>query len=119
MKLMQSFLMMFYILDMCFDQCPEDSLGGFLGAVSPELWGDGQPADKAVLHDWEQISLPETISTQNIVEKICEFLMCYEKQFGLDFSQTKRWLISQTNNTVIKKAEDKTSYMYKIFNYTN
>ena len=43
MKEMQSFLMFFYILDQCYDQCPENDLGGFLGSISPELWEDGKP----------------------------------------------------------------------------
>lgn len=41
MKTMQSFLILFYILDRRFNQCKEDDLGGFLGAISPELCGDG------------------------------------------------------------------------------
>ena len=31
MRVMQSFLMFFYILDQCYEQCPENDLGGFLG----------------------------------------------------------------------------------------
>ena len=41
MRVMQSFLMFFYILDQCYEQCPENDLGGFLGSISPELWEDG------------------------------------------------------------------------------
>ena len=36
MRVMQSFLMFFYILDQCYEQCPENDLGGFLGSISPE-----------------------------------------------------------------------------------
>ena len=53
MRVMQSFLMFFYILDQCYEQCPENDLGGFLGSISPELWGDGKPMDKAVYNDWK------------------------------------------------------------------
>ena len=44
---MQSFLIFFYILDQCYDQCyrnkevEEDDLPWFLGAICPELWTDG------------------------------------------------------------------------------
>ena len=41
----------FYILDQSYGQCKEDDLGGFLGAISPELWGDGQPVDIAIFYD--------------------------------------------------------------------
>ena len=41
----------FYILDQGYNQCKKDDLGGFLGAISPELWEDGQPADKAIFND--------------------------------------------------------------------
>lgn len=53
MKEMQSFLTFFYILDQCYEICPENDLGGFLGAISPELWADGRPIDQAVYHDWK------------------------------------------------------------------
>lgn len=32
MKIMQSFLTFFYILDQGYSECQEDDLGGFLGA---------------------------------------------------------------------------------------
>lgn len=32
--------MLFYILDQCYEQCLENDLGGFLGAIFPELWED-------------------------------------------------------------------------------
>ena len=53
MRAMQSFLMFFYILDQCYEKCPENDMGGFLGAVSPELWKDGKLMDKAVYNDWQ------------------------------------------------------------------
>lgn len=49
MRIMQSFLIFFYILDQCWDQCyaerevEEDDLPWFLGAICPELWGMGSP----------------------------------------------------------------------------
>lgn len=119
MSTMQSFLMLFYILDQCYDDCPEETLGGLLGAISPELWDDGQPADKAVLYDWEAACSPQTITVQNIVQKICCFLEHYEAQFGLDFTQTKRWLVSHDTERVIEKAAAKTAEMYQKFKYAN
>ena len=119
MNTMQSFLMLFYLLDQCFDDCPEESLGGLLGAISPELWRDGQPADKAVLLDWEKFSRRETVNAQNIVRIICDFLECYENQFGFNFAQTKRWLLSQASEKNIRTAAEKTADIYKRFEYVN
>lgn len=119
MKTMESFLIMFYILDQCFDCSPEESLGGLLGAISPELWEDGQPADRAVFLDWENISHPETITAQNITEKICGFLDHYEKQFGFNFAQTKQQLLSHEADKFVVNAVKNAAGMYKKFEYLN
>ena len=50
MKIMQSFLIFFYILDQGYSECQEDDLGGFLGVISPELWADGKPMDKSIFN---------------------------------------------------------------------
>ena len=119
MNTMQSFLMLFFVLDQCFDDYPEDSLGALLGTISPELWDDGQPADKAVLLDWVSVCNPQTITEQNIVQKIRCFLEHYEAQFGFHFSKTKCWLASHDTERTVKKATEKTAEMYKKFRYTN
>lgn len=85
MEKMKSFLIFFYILDQCYDQYMEDDLGGFLGAISPELWRDGQPADKAIYNDWEDSI--KIIDTQNIVEITYKFLEFYEQKFGFNLKK--------------------------------
>ncbi len=119
MNTMQSFLMLFYILDQCYDDCPEESLGGLLGAISPELWSDGQPADKAMLLDWVDFCRGETVNAKNIVQKISGFLEHYEKRFGFDFVQTKRWLTLQISKTVVETATEKAAETYRRFGYVN
>lgn len=119
MKTMQSFLIFFYILDQGYNQCKEDDLGGFLGAISPELWEDGQPADKAVFNDWQKISNPQTVDVNNIMERAYTFLGYYEQKFGFNFSETKQWLLQITNEIVVKKAYDETQLMYQKFRYDN
>lgn len=119
MKTMQSFLIFFYILDQGYNQCKEDDLGGFLGAISPELWEDGKPADKAIFNDWQEISKPETIDQSNIIKKICDFLRYYERKFGFDFSKTIQWLLRTADKTVIKKAYEETQIMYQKFCYVD
>lgn len=88
MKRMQSFLMLFYILDQCYAQCQEDDLGGFLGAISPELWEDGNPMDKAVYIDWKNKINSSILNNQNIIKAICCFLEDYERKYHYNFKKT-------------------------------
>ncbi len=119
MRAMQSFLIFFYILDQCYEQCEEDDLGGFLGAISPEIWEDGQPMDKSIFEDWQKISNPPTVNEHNVVKKTYDFLNYYEKQFGFKFSKTKQWLIMLDNQEVVENAILKTQVMYDKFNYNS
>lgn len=116
---MQSFLIFFYILDQGYNQCKEDDLGGFLGVISPELWEDGQPVDKAIFNDWVKISNPETVDMSNIIEKAYTFLGYYEQEFGFNFPKTKQWLITTTNRTIVEKAYDEAHIMYQKFHYND
>ncbi len=119
MRAMQSFLIFFYILDQCYEQCQENDLGGFLGAISPEIWKDGQPIDKSIFNDWEKISNPPAINRQNIVRKTYDFLKYYEEEFGFKFTETKQWLSMLNDQTVVENAILRSQEMYKKFNYTN
>lgn len=116
---MQSFLMFFYILDQGYNECKDDDLGGFLGAISPEIWEDGQPIDQAVFNDWEKINHDKAVNMNNIVEKICIFLEYYEQEFGYNFSETKRWLLTSVNESIVRKAYDKSQLMYQKFQYAD
>lgn len=117
MKTMQSFLILFYILDQGFNQCKDDDLGGFLGAISPELCGDGQPVDKAIFNDWEKMSNSESIDIHNIMEKVYTFLGYYEQEFGYDFSETKQWILTIDDEAIVEKAYDEAQLMYQKFQY--
>ena len=119
MRAMQSFLMFFYILDQCYDYCCESDLGGFLGAISPELWDGGQPMDKAIFLDWQKISQPSTVNEYNIVKKTYNFMNYYEKRFGFKFTMTKQWLLTLNDKSIIEKAVLKTQEMYKKYDYIN
>ena len=117
MKVMQSFLVFFYILDQGYDQCEEEDLGRFLGTISPELWGDGQPTDKAIFSDWQRINKFQTIDENNIIKTAFEFLEGYEYEFGFEFCNTKKWLITLANSEIIEKAIAKADAMYQKFKY--
>ena len=112
---MQSFLIFFFILDQGYNQCKGDELGGFLGAISPEIWGDGQPVDKAVLNDWKKFNNSEAVDINNITEKIYNFLVYYEQEFGYNFSETKQWLLTISDDIIVKKAYDKAQLMHQKF----
>ena len=116
---MQIFLIFFYILDQCYDQYKEDDLGEFLGAISPEIWDDGQPSDKSIFDDWQKNNLSEKVDAGNIIEKIYHFIDYYEREFDLDFSKTKQWLLAVTDKTIIKKAYEKAQVMNEKFHYDN
>lgn len=117
MRVVQSFLMFFYILDQCYMQCPENDLGGLLGAISPELWEDGMPMDKAVYKDWQEQNDIALLNSQNIVNAVSAFLEFYEIKFGFDFSKTKIVLQNTVDNGMIEKAIDKTDMMYRKYSY--
>lgn len=117
MKVMQSFLMLFYILDQCFELCAENDLGGLLGIISPELWQDGRPIDGSVMKDWQQISNPKDVNADNIIDKITLFLCYYEEEFGFHFSDTKRILFTLKDSNIIEKAIIKTQEMYLKYDY--
>lgn len=119
MKTMQSFLIFFYILDQGYNKCKNDDLGGFLGAISPEIWEDGQPIDKAVFSDWEKICNSETVNMNNIIGKTYAFLEYYEREFGYNFSETKQWLLTIANEIIVGKAYAESKLMYEKFQYIN
>lgn len=122
---MQSFLNFFYILDQCYDQCyrnrkvEEDDLPWFLGAICPELWGDGKPMDMAIFDEWQSFIEPQTVDVNNIMEKTYSFLEYYEEKFGFHFTIAKQWILATTDKTVVEIASDKTELMYEKHQYDN
>ncbi len=119
MRRMQSFLMFFYILDQCYEQCPENDLGGFLGAISPELWGDGKPMDEAVYNDWKVRNDVAFLTNQNIIDATLDFLRFYQTKFGFDFSKTQSILENTNGIKMLEKAATKTNLMYQKYNYND
>lgn len=119
MRVMQSFLMFFYILDQCYEQYPENDLGGFLGSISPELWGDGKPMDKAVYNDWKVQNDAALLNSQNIINATLDFLQFYQAKFGFDFSKTRSILENTSSIEMLEKAATKTDLMYQKYNYND
>ena len=117
MRVMQSFLMFFYILDQCYEQCPENDLGGFLGSISPELWGDGRPMDKAVYDDWKERNDTALLNSQNIIDATLDFLKYYQTKFGFHFPKTQSILENTNRIEMLEKAAVKTDWMYQKYGY--
>lgn len=117
MKAMRSFLMLYFILDQGYSKCQDDDLGAFLGIISPELWDDGWPIDKAVFNDWIEMCQPQSITEKNIIKKILIFLDYYEKGFGFDFSVIKKWVLKDADTQVIKKAIKNVDVFYEKYKY--
>lgn len=104
---MDSFLVFFYILEQCYILCHEDDLGGFLGAISPEIWEDGKPIDIAVYNDWQNQNAPMETEIESVPKQIYEFLDRYETNFGYDFSKTKKILTSSITKDMLQEAKRK------------
>lgn len=117
MKSIQSFLMFFYILDQCYDYCQEDDLGGFLGAISPQLWEDGKPIDIAVYKDWKNKTNINVLNNQNIIDSIFSFIDYYERQYGYNFKETKKALINFVDDEIIAKAFQRAKRTYQKLTY--
>ena len=111
---MDSFLVFFYILEQCYTLCHEDDLDGFLGAISPELWTDGKPIDIAIYNDWQTNNKNMKLDPVSIVIRIYELLETYEKKFGYDFSKTKKTLISDITEEMIREALKQAKIRYSI-----
>lgn len=118
MMIMQSFLAFFYLLEQCYLQCQEDDLGGFLGAISPEIWEDGQPIDKAILIDWQKNRGHLSADGNNLAKVAFDFLEYYEHQFGYNFVQTKQCLCN-ADNRAIENAIIKAREMCEKYHYSN
>lgn len=111
---MQSFYMFFYVLHQIFEQCKEDNLGGFLGAISPELFLDALPMDRAILMDWMDFNDAETVSKGNIIKRTFDFLNYYEERFGDNFSQAKTELMNNMGNKeIVDRAYELSQLMYE------
>ena len=109
--------MFFRLLDLCYEQYPEDDLGGFLGSISPELWDDGKPADIAVYHDWKRMAAGSTLTDTHIIGVTHAFLENYEQKFGFDFSHTKHTLLQISTEQMLAKARAFADKMNETYHY--
>lgn len=109
-----SFLIFFYILDECWQLCHEDDLGGFLGAISPELLTTRMPIDMVYYYDWAEYNKGYIIDSRDSLKRIYDFLEMFEKQFGFHFTETKKVLLSDITDEMIQKAIENAKQMEKL-----
>ena len=113
MKDPQTFWICFVLLERCYFATHLDGLSALLGALSPELWGDGLPADLAFFADWEAL-LPLSDKTQHaLTEHILFFLgtPCYKwssyaDAFAVDLEVVRRWLTSLSPSQYDEAVEE-------------
>ena len=91
----QAFLAMFDLLDEYYDMTKNDDLGAILGSISPKLFVDGEPADPASWHDWEdsihKVTTKELINCMEALQAVREFLNLYQVEFGYNLV----WLLEE------------------------
>ena len=118
MKDMESFLMMYFIVDQCYWKEPEDPMAIFLGEISPYLLIDGRPFDTSVYKKRKEQVPINKLTDKNIMQYIYPFISGYQKEFGSDtaFQNTLKHL-KEVDEKMIKEAEIKTKEAYNKYHY--
>lgn len=88
MRYPKEFWLLFLLLDRCYTHCQEDGLGILLGALNPQLWADGLPADRADLADWEDTHHDNDLRRDAFIKRVIAFLQDFGRRYGFDFSRT-------------------------------
>lgn len=109
-----SFLIFYYILDECWQLCHEDDLGGFLGAISPELLTTRMPIDMVYYYDWADYNKGYIIDNRDSLNRIYDFLDKNEKELGFHFQETKKVLLSDITDQMIKAAIENARQMEEL-----
>lgn len=100
MKSSETFWILFVLLERCYFSTrtvETDGLGGLLGALSPELWADGLPADKAMLDDWDALPDADTLTQTAMIRRIGLFVSRYADGFAFSAEAVQRWLAGLTS----------------------
>lgn len=92
MRYPKEFWLLFLLLDRCYAHCQEDDLGILLGALNPQIWADGLPADRADLAEWEDTHHDDDLRRDAFINRIIAFLQDFGHRYGFDFSRTIAWL---------------------------
>lgn len=99
MKDPETFWILFVLLERCYFSTrtlETDGLGGLLGALSPELWADGLPADKALLDDWDALRDTASPAQAAMLRRIGLFIDRYADGFAFSAEAVRHWLADLT-----------------------
>lgn len=88
MRYPKEFWLLFLLLDRCYTHCREDDPGVLLGALNPQIWADGLPADRADLSEWEDTHRDDDLRREVFINRIIGFLQDFGWRYGFDFSRT-------------------------------
>lgn len=100
MRYPKEFWLLFLLLDRCYTHCREDDLGGLLGALNPQIWADGLPADRADLADWEDTHHDDDLRRDAFIKRVIAFLQDFCCRYGFDFpGPLSAWKIWTMRNT--------------------
>lgn len=78
MNRFEMFTMIFYALDLYYDEHPSDDLGGFLGAMSPFTFKGIDSADSAVYEDFCRIVMDQQIPIEKSYDMAVSYLKTIE-----------------------------------------
>ena len=94
MTIKQGYYLMFYLLNEIYFEDMEnvnDTLGGMLGAMSPDLFVGGVSADPAYWEDWKEIvsrlGISEPLDVKQALQITVAFLEFYRKEFDFDLRE--------------------------------
>ena len=97
LSIQQSYLAMFYLLDMFYWITKDDCLGSLLGGFNPYLFVGGMSADPAAWDDWinsvKKISDEELLTSKEAFLCTVEFVRFHKDEFGFELG----WLIDGIN----------------------
>ena len=137
MKKMQSYLLLYYILDKFYWIIHNDKNHELLGppvidsygtddeeyfsiAVSPmnpELCTDGYPMDPAPMAAWAEITEGQEITAENIEKYIHQFILYYETDIGFDLTRAKKLVSTMIDAELYDEAIKYAEEMYEIYQY--
>jgi len=102
--LYREYLILFHILEYCFQKGVYDDLPALLGEMSPYLFSDSMPADLMVYEDWKARS--QALQTPfEWKYAIISLLESYEKEYHFCFEDAKE-ILNELSEAEIRAFTD-------------
>ena len=98
LSIKQSYLAMFYLLEMIYENTKNDCLGSLLGGFNPHLFRGSMSADSAAWEDWnnivQKITNERLLTSGETLRVTKAFVKFHEDEFGFDLG----WLTDELSN---------------------